>query len=82
MLRWTPAHADDLRRLSARRRVVWVATSRAGQPPSRDGQAAELPSSVSVNDALTDYAAGPGANAPGDVVRWQVWERGGMDASG
>jgi hypothetical protein len=81
-LRWLPAHAEELQRLSAKRRILWVATSRVGQPLARDGHFAELSSSVSVNDALTDYAAGPGVNATGDVVRWQMWDHGQMGASG
>ena len=82
LLRWLPAHADELQRLSARRRILWVACDREGHPLSRDGHDAELPSSVTVNDALTDHAAGPGVNAPGDVVRWQMWDYGRMRASG
>ena len=82
LLHWAQAHADELRRLSAKRRIIWVASDRKGQPLSRDGRFAELPPSVSVNDALADYAAGPGANDGGAVVRWQLWERGKMGASG
>ena len=82
LLRWLPAHADELQRLSAKRRILWVACDREGHPLSRDGHDAELPSSVTVNDALTDHAAGPGVNAPGDVVRWQMWDYGRMRASG
>src|SRR6516164_5286355 len=65
VLRWLPAHAEDMARLSARRRLIWVALDRKGKPLARDGHFAELPSSVSVNDALKDYANGPGANASG-----------------
>ena len=82
LLRWLPAHAEDMDRLSARRRLIWVALDRKGKPLARDGHFAELPSSVSVNDALKDYANGPGANASGAAVRWQMWERGQMYASG
>jgi hypothetical protein len=60
-LHWLPAHAGKLRRLSARRRLIWVASDREGQPLSRDGHFAELPSLVSVNGALADYGNGPGA---------------------
>jgi hypothetical protein len=82
LLRWLPAHADELRRLSARRRILWVACDREGHPLCRDGHHAELPSSLTVIDALTDHAAGPGVNAPGDVVRWQLWDHGRVGASG
>ena len=82
LLRWLPAHADELPRLSARRRILWVACDGEGHPLSRDGHYAELPSPVAVNDALTDHAAGPGVNAPGDVVRWQLWDHGRVGASG
>jgi hypothetical protein len=82
VLLWLPAHADELRRLSAKRRIIWVACDRKGQPLSRDGYFAELPSSVSVNDALVDYANGPGANNGGAVVRWQLWDHGRVGASG
>ena len=81
VLRWLPAHAEDMARLSAERRLIWVASDWIGAL-TRMGQVAELPSSVSVNDALADYAAGPGANDGGAVVRWQLWERGKMGASG
>ena len=74
-LRWTPAHADDLPRLSARRRIIWVAVA-------WDGHAAALPSSVHINDALANYRAGPGANAGGVMLRWQMWEQGRMYALG
>jgi hypothetical protein len=82
LLRWLPARADDLARLSAKRRLPWVASDRRGQSHSRDGHFAELPSSVSVNDALADHAAGPGANNAGAVLRWQMWDHGRMAASG
>jgi hypothetical protein len=52
---WLPAHADELRRLSARKVLLWVAADRKGQPLSREGHAAEMPGSVSVVEALADY---------------------------
>jgi hypothetical protein len=61
LLRWLPAHAENMAGLSVKRRLLWVASDREGQPLSRDGHFAELPSSVSVNDALADYGNGPGA---------------------
>jgi hypothetical protein len=82
LLRWLPARADELRRLSAKRRLIWVASDRKGQPLSRHGHYAELPPSVQVIDALKDYAAGPGANNAGAAVRWQMWDHGVMGASG
>jgi hypothetical protein len=75
-------HADELQRLSAKRCLLWVASDRRGQPLSRHGHFAELPPSVRVIDALTDYAAGPGASAASDGVRWQMWDHGRMGASG
>ena len=81
LLRWLPAHADELRRLSAKQRLIWVASDWIGAL-TRMGQVAELPSSVSVNDALADYRTGPGAGKVGSVVRWQMWAGGRMGASG
>jgi hypothetical protein len=82
LLRWAQAHADELRRLSAKRRIIWVASDREGHSLSRDGHFAELPPLVSPNDALADYANGPGAGKVGSVVRWQMWGGGQMYASG
>ena len=82
LLRWLPAHAEDMDRLSARRRLIWVALDRKGKPLARDGYFAELPSSVSVNDALADYRTGLGAGSAGAVVRWQMWDHGRMGPRG
>jgi hypothetical protein len=55
---------------------------RKGQPLARDGHFAELPSEVSINDALADYAAGMEAGRDGAPVRWQLWDLGETAASG
>jgi hypothetical protein len=81
-LSWSLARADDMPRLSAGRRLLWVASDRKGQPLVRHGHFAELPSPVQVIDALKDYANGPGAGRAADEVRWQLWDDGRVTASG
>jgi hypothetical protein len=63
-LSWSLARADDMPRLSAGRRILWVASDRKGQPLVRHGHFAELPPPVQVIDALKDYANGPGRAGP------------------
>jgi hypothetical protein len=77
LLQGAPGHADELWHLSAKRRVIWVMRDRKGWPFSRDRHAAELPSSVSVNEAPADYAIGPGLTMP---VPWFAdrWGSGGV----
>jgi hypothetical protein len=77
---WWPALADDLPRLSANRRLIWVSGLPDGAA-ARHGHAAELPPFVPILEALVDYGVGPGADRGGVVMRWQVWECGQMYSS-
>jgi hypothetical protein len=78
---WLPAHANELRHLSAKGRILWVASDRGGTL-TRDGCAAVLPDSASITEALADYDAGPGARSGVAAARWQMWDHGQMAASG